>query len=1141
MFAWRFSGATEDARAREWEVSDSGARALGPTIILSTDNAAITAATARPDPVDPQVTILWRINNGGDGVHAGILHVSPPPPDVTAPAAVMDLAGETGGPDLLIDMPTAVDVSNELGSHPKEHSIDMAVATYWGTPASSTFQDEWVTWDFGAPKNVNSVLLTARNSGDFFPLDYEIQVSLNGTDFTTVAAITGAVVSPGASIQHDFPAASAQFVRLLVTLPRQTGVGSYKVQLAEAQIFEEQATPGMVTVTWTAPGDDDDVGAAKTYFLKWSENPINDGNFDVANDVTGLPLPQLAGNLETVMVTGLPDEVQIYLALKTEDEAMNLSDISNLPPAVNTPGIPPAPVANLQVSYPGGDAADLTWQVTGDDGLIGNLPDDPPGGTYDLRYATFPIDDGNFHLAMPVSGAGPVPTPGNVGNVENFTATGLPAETTVYFGIEVLDEVGNASPTDISPVEPMVTTVDFDFPDPITDLREAPAGTPIEVAASASDASAEATTGKAKEKATDDDSGTYWSTTAVAPRNEHITVDTVDVNNIVQVKLLARSGNGSFFPEDVEIQVSNNPTSDFVTAATFVGLSDADGALHELDIPPTMGRYVKVLVTKARTNSNGKIKVQIAEIDVCESPIVLGEVNLLWTAPGDNGPFGQATSYDLRWSEMPITAGTWDSPDVHPFALPAPLAGGSDEMATVTGLPDESMIYFAMTTSDEVFNESLLSNIADAVTPGVAPEPIDDFAITSFTGTTADFLWTARADVGPLGRPSSYDMRYSTSPITPGNFDMALPVFPAPPTPADPGMPQMHTVTGLDDSTTYYFAIKAVDAAMNVSPMHTNGDVMIVTPDVTAPGQVLDLTATAGMPTLNLVPAPAIDASGEASATKSKEMATDGIESTYFGTPVRPPQDEYITVDTLAVRAIAQLRLRSPDQTAFFPEDVEIQVSNSPMSGFVTVATFTGLPATKSMWHTLDIPDSPGRYVRVLVTKARTNNAGNIKVHISEIEVWDTSPAGSLTLSFTSPGDDPGFGVPLFYDVRYSTSPILDDGDFDAATELTSEPTVSLAAAGVLESFVIQAPQEGVTLHFAMKAGERGHAPERQSAVERRAVHNDHRTAVGCERFDGEPGHLGHGRALVHGNRRRRARGCRRFLHGEEVDDADRR
>ena len=325
----------------------------------------------------------------------------------------------------------------------------------------------------------------------------------------------------------------------------------------------------------------------------------------------------------------------------------------------------------------------------------------------------------------------------------------------------------------------------------------------------------------------------------------------------------------------------------------------------------------------------------------------LGEVNLLWTAPGDNGPFGQATSYDLRWSEMPITAGTWDSPDVHPFALPAPLAGGSDEMATVTGLPDEIMIYFAMTTSDEVPNESLLSNIADALTAGVAPEPIDDFAVTGFTGTTADFLWTARADVGPLGKPSTYDMRYSTAPITPANFDLALPVFPAPPTPVDPGMPQMHTVTGLDDSTTYYFAIKAVDAAMNVSPMHTNGDVMIVTPDVTAPGQVLDLTATAGMPTLSLVPAPAIDASGEASATKSKEMATDGTESTYFGTPVRPPQDEYITVDTLAVRAIAQLRLRSPDQTAFFPEDVEIQVSNSPMSGFVTVATFTGLPATK--------------------------------------------------------------------------------------------------------------------------------------------------------------------------------------------------
>jgi len=79
----------------------------------------------------------------------------------------------------------------------------------------------------------------------------------------------------------------------------------------------------------------------------------------------------------------------------------------------------------------------LEWTATGDDGDVGNA------GSYDLRYSTAPIDDGNFGDAAQVSGE---PVPGPPGATESHTVTGLDFGTTYYFALKVSDNVGNASP-----------------------------------------------------------------------------------------------------------------------------------------------------------------------------------------------------------------------------------------------------------------------------------------------------------------------------------------------------------------------------------------------------------------------------------------------------------------------------------------------------------------------------------------------------------------------------------------------------------------------------------------------------------------------------------------------------------------------
>ena len=93
---------------------------------------------------------------------------------------------------------------------------------------------------------------------------------------------------------------------------------------------------------------------------------------------------------------------------------------------------------------------------------------------------------------------------------------------------------------------------------------------------------------------------------------------------------------------------------------------------------------------------------------------------------------------------------------------------------------------------------------------------MNDLTLFGATDTSIDMSWTAPGDNGNTGTAASYDLRYSTSPITSGNFSSATQVLGVP-APQVAGTVQSMSVSGLVASTTYYFAIKTSDAAGNVS------------------------------------------------------------------------------------------------------------------------------------------------------------------------------------------------------------------------------------------------------------------------------------------------------------------------------------
>lgn len=96
----------------------------------------------------------------------------------------------------------------------------------------------------------------------------------------------------------------------------------------------------------------------------------------------------------------------------------------------------------------------------------------------------------------------------------------------------------------------------------------------------------------------------------------------------------------------------------------------------------------------------------------------------------------------------------------------------------------------------------------------VPPTKITDLEITDVTSNSMTLTWTAPLDTSYQGTMEYY-IKYSTSPITEGNFDAAMDIpFSAP---KDAGETEMLTVEGLDFSTDYYFAIKSRDFWDNIS------------------------------------------------------------------------------------------------------------------------------------------------------------------------------------------------------------------------------------------------------------------------------------------------------------------------------------
>lgn len=149
---------------------------------------------------------------------------------------------------------------------------------------------------------------------------------------------------------------------------KQTGEVSWKTRIAGFRMVEDNTAPAdvadlhatanttnAVTLTWTATGNDGLSGTAFLYDIRYSFEPINAENFDLATEIENEPAPALAGSLESFKVEGLAFDTLYYFAMKVRDRQFNLTGLSNVVQAA-TPGAPLAAITEqhiVQKIFPG--------------------------------------------------------------------------------------------------------------------------------------------------------------------------------------------------------------------------------------------------------------------------------------------------------------------------------------------------------------------------------------------------------------------------------------------------------------------------------------------------------------------------------------------------------------------------------------------------------------------------------------------------------------------------------------------------------------------------------------------------------------------------------------------------------------------
>lgn len=891
------------------------------------------------------------------------------------------------------------------------------------------------------------------------------------TEYATITGLEPCELYYFAIITHDEVPNIAELSNVIQGSP--CDYNDFTPPAAINDLAVVDSTYQSLTLEWTTPGDDNLSGQATSYEMRYSLSPILTlDDFENATLIDPGPVPGAPLSLANFTVTGLNPLTTYYFAIRTADEIPNWSPLSNVASGMTGPPpdvTPPSPVCDLRVFEVSLDSATLTWRAPGDDGQTGTVTG------YDIRYSTSQITEANFNQAAqwPFPGQ---PLPAN--EREFVTITGLQDSTWYYFAVKAFDEENNLSSFCTAGVATGLTqltrflvlestsddieTVYLSGPgfeaiklwtnqfQSVRSFRElslipdttyvlsmkvndvgGPSGAHL---TSLSDPS----TGEVVFNTRGDGNWKY-SYLYPGPNWNHLNFND---SNWASENFLSNYGDG--YPA---VEGWNDFSADWIWGVPFDH--------YEL--------WIRRTFTVSQVTGDLVAPATITNLEA--TALTSNNVLLTWSAPGDNGLFGQASEYDIRYATFPMDqVSFFNATEV--VGEPVPNWGGESESFVVGGLTANTTYHFAIRTADEVPNWSGISPNAIAITnlppDTTAPTVITDLEVISTGATYATLSWTSPTDTTIYGNTQAadrYDIYYAPFEIDDTNYQSANRLQ-DPLTPATPGTPQTFAVSGLNPETPYWFAMRSADLVGNWSDLS----------NVAA-----DTTETLFIPENLCLNKPTTTSANGLTGY----LAVDGDPDTRWDSEAFYPQ--WIEVDLLGLATIDSIAFK----VSQLPSGMAIhEVYMIHGDGSTTLEhTFAGFTTDQEfLTYKFDTPPTSVARIRVetvlspsLVSWYEIQAFGSLisgddtpPAAITDLDVLDANDT-FVTLTWTAPGDDGNVGQASYYDVRYAQFPIT-AANFAAASSATSEPAPD--AAGSPQSYTVSGLTPETLYYFAVKTGD---------------------------------------------------------------------
>lgn len=178
------------------------------------------------------------------------------------------------------------------------------------------------------------------------------------------------------------------------------------------------------------------------------------------------------------------------------------------------------------------------------------------------------------------------------------------------------------------------------------------------------------------------------------------------------------------------------------------------------------------------------------------------DIQLEWTAPGENASGGRVIGYDVRYSSTPMGGDTltWWNSASQAIGEPSPSDPGATENFLLTNLFGDITYQILLRSSDEVGNQSPYSNVAVVSvsdTTGGGPDAviINSVAVDSVQGTAARIRWSTNI-------PATGFVRYGTT----SGYGQSTP-------PHAPATSHTSILTGLAPGQTVHYQIVSYSGA----------------------------------------------------------------------------------------------------------------------------------------------------------------------------------------------------------------------------------------------------------------------------------------------------------------------------------------